>query len=204
MLRTRSPAARTTLLLALLCVSPAWGLYKVVGPDGRITYTDREPPLALGRVSEMSSTGRESTGVQLPIELREATTRYPVTLFTAPACAPCDDARQLLRQRGVPHVEKSALNNDDRDAWLRVVGGPQAPALRIGSQMLRGLTASEWTSYLDAAGYPRTSRLPPNYSYPAAEPLVPRATREARAPAPQQAASAVAEPAPSDSGGIRF
>lgn len=204
MLRTHSHATRTALLLALLAASPAWGLYKVVGPDGRITYTDREPPAALGRISEVSLSGRESTGVQLPIELREATSRYPVTLFTAPACAPCDEARQLLRQRGVPHLEKSALNNDDRDAWLRVVGGPEAPALRIGSQMLRGFTPGDWTSYLEAAGYPRTSRLPPNYSYPAVEPLVPRAAVPARAPAPQPAASATAEPPASDSGGIRF
>ena len=37
--------AGTTLLAAALAawVLPAWALYKGVGPDGRVTYTDRPP-----------------------------------------------------------------------------------------------------------------------------------------------------------------
>jgi hypothetical protein len=32
----------TTALLSTQ-LQPAWALYKVVGPDGRVTYTDRAP-----------------------------------------------------------------------------------------------------------------------------------------------------------------
>ena len=43
---------RVRLLLvvgvALLSAPPAFALYKVVGPDGRVTYTDRPPAIAGG------------------------------------------------------------------------------------------------------------------------------------------------------------
>ena len=35
----------------------------------------------------------------LPLELRQAVQRYPVTLYAMRVCEPCDSARTLLRQR---------------------------------------------------------------------------------------------------------
>jgi hypothetical protein len=60
----------------------------------------------------------------------------------------------------------------------------------IGTQAVRGLTSQVWTSYLDAAGYPRESRLPTSYQYRAATPVVAR-----REPAATPAATPVATPA---------
>jgi hypothetical protein len=48
-----------------------------------------------------------------------------------------------------------------------------------------------WNSYLDAAGYPRDSRLPPSFAYAPATPLVARA-----APPAPRAAEAPAQPRP--------
>ena len=42
------------------------------------------------------------------------------------------------------------------------------PALTIGAQPLRGLSEADWTAYLDAAGYPRESRLPRGWQPPPA------------------------------------
>ncbi len=74
----------------LLCLSlPAAALYKVVGPDGRITYTDRPPADGGGRVSTVGGAGGESNVVEsnpqdrLPLSLRQTAERYPVTLYTA-------------------------------------------------------------------------------------------------------------------------
>jgi hypothetical protein len=44
--------------------------------------------------------------------------------------------------------------------------------LTIGSQQIKGFSDSEWTQFLDAAGYPKTSVLPGNYRNAAASPLV--------------------------------
>jgi glutaredoxin len=195
-------------LVALIAVSAAQAQYKVVGPDGKITYTDRPPASANGKVTAIGSrsTGGGSVDVALPLELRQPAARYPVTLYTMTgACGPCDAARQLLRQRGVPYAEKQVQSADDAAALERLVGSRDVPALAIGTQMMRGLAPEVWGSYLVAAGYPRESRLPASYQYAAATPIVER--REVKLPAAAASAAAPeapAAPAPANPSGIKF
>ena len=174
--RRRRLAAAALLLAAAL---PASALYKVVGPDGKVTYTDR-PPSATGtatpsRVTPMATAAvPPAAAAALPTELRQVAARYPVTLYVLPNCAPCDSARALLRQRGIPYAEKIVATEDDVEALQRLVGTRDAPTLTIGSQPLRGLSADTWNAYLDSAGYPRESKLPAGFQFPVAAPLVER------------------------------
>lgn len=197
--------------LALLAL-PAHALFKVVGPDGSVTYTDRPPPAALGRQvplggKDTGATDASAALASLPLELRQVTTRYPVTLYSSSDCSPCENARQLLAGRGIPFVERRVINEDDAEALNRLTGGRSVPTLTIGTQALRGYSDSDWHSYLDAAGYPRESRLPRGYQQPAATPLV---QRQAEAAAPQRPAApppaepAPPPPAPPAPAGIRF
>ena len=56
----------------------------------------------------------------------------PVTLYASVGtCDPCDSARQLLRQRGIPYSEKSVQSPEDADALERLSGGRDAPTLII-------------------------------------------------------------------------
>lgn len=186
--------ARAALLLALAGVAwPAAAQYKVVGPDGKVTYTDRQPSAREGKVSALGARPEAPAGVTpLPAELRQVVSRYPVTLYTTSgACEPCDTARALLRQRGIPHTEKLVVTGEDTEALQRLSGGRDAPTLTIGSQVLRGLAPDTWNGYLDGAGYPRDSRLPPGYQYPAATPLT-----ERRDAAPVRAAAPAPAPVP--------
>jgi glutaredoxin len=137
----------------------------------------------------------------LPLELRQLAARFPVTLYTAADCAPCDAGRQLLQRRGVPYSERTVASDDDAAALERLVGGRSVPALTIGAQALRGLSQAEWTSYLDAAGYPRESRLPRGWTAPPPMPLVQRTPLPQAAQAPAPAAEATPdrpEPLPVD------
>jgi glutaredoxin len=201
--------ANAAILVALLTLSTAsQALYKVVGPDGKITYTDVQPsPGKTGKVTPIGSSTAPQNAVNLPLELRQPAARYPVTLYVTNACEPCNTGRQFLRQRGVPFNERSVTTVEDVDALQRLTGGREAPALTIGAQTVRGLSQEIWTSYLDAAGYPRESRLPINYQYPVAAPLTERRdTSQAAVPqreepaAPSQAAPAT----PRSPSSIRF
>ena len=198
-------------MLALLAgVGGAQAQYKVVGPDGKITYTDRPPTQGGSQVQPMRPGGGPAgpttppTGATLPAELRPLVARFPVLLYTSADCAPCDAGRKLLVERGVPFNERTVSSDDDLAALQRLTAGRTVPALTVGGQALRGFQDTDWQGTLDLAGYPRESRLPRGYLPPPAAPVVARSTVDAAAPV----ARAVAEPpaavvAPAASG-IRF
>lgn len=212
--RTRWKAGAAAAL-ALAVALPAWALFKVVGPDGRVTYTDRPPAAAGGdKVAPLraSESPAPAPAAALPAELRQPMARHPVTLYTSTDCVPCDSARQLLTQRGVPFAERRVISNEDIRAFEQLSGGRTMPAVAIGAQFLKGLDTAAWTSYLDAAGYPRESKMPRGWKPPAATPLVDpvaapadAASPAGNATAPAAAPSPAAAPAPrGNPGNIRF
>lgn len=200
-------AARLLAASALAMYLPAHALYKVVGPDGKVTYTDRIPGPSDGRITPLGASGNAvSEPLGLPFELRQVTSRYPVTLYSFADCTPCDSARALLRQRGIPYGEKVVLTQEDAAALQRLTGSREGPTLMIGQQPLLGFSAETWNSYLDSAGYPRASLLPAGYQYPAATPLTERGEpARAAPPVPRAPAAApAAETPPPTTSGIRF
>jgi glutaredoxin len=209
LMRLFPPSSWAALALAVMAL-PSHALFKVVAPDGTVTYTDRPPPASVGRPAtpgkEAQAADASAALGSLPFELRQIVVRFPVTLYTSIDCAPCDSGRRLLQGRGVPYVERQVLNDDDAAALDRLTGGRSVPTLTIGSQALRGYADGDWHSYLDAAGYPRESRLPRGYQTPAVTPLVERQP-EAPPPVARPAVQPpIAEPpatAPSPTG-IRF
>lgn len=204
MSQTRTALA-TAGLLALLAASAAVAqpMYRVVGPDGRVTYTDRAPnEVDTGaRVSDSGQAATPGAGAidTLPYALRQAATRYPVVLYTGNDCVPCVSGRNLLINRGVPFAERTVSSQDDVEALKRLTGEANLPLLTVGAQHLKGFSDVEWSQYLDAAGYPKQSQLPANYQRPAATPLVARSSAVApngSAPSPERAPRPAAVPPP--------
>lgn len=196
-----------------LLVAAGWALaqpiYRSVGPDGRVTFSDR--PLGTTSAPAGSAPPAQASAPALPYALQQVSNRFPVTLYAGPNCAPCDSARQLLTQRGVPFSERTVDTNEDIEALQRLTGDTSLPAVSIGAQQLRGFAAAEWTQYLDAAGYPAASQLPTGYRPAPARPLVAvQPAVAASAPAEQGKPAAPAAPAqppqplPASPGGIQF
>ncbi len=215
------PSSMTTALLACaawaVCVLPAAAQYKIVSPDGSVTYTDRPPADTSLNVTPLNRTsGARAAATQvtpnLPVELRQLAQRYPVTIYTAAECSACDAGRQWLGQRGVPYRERLIATEQDAQMLNSLVGGRSVPALTIGAQPVRGFSETDWQAYLDAAGYPRESKLPRGWQPPAATPLAEATPRPvasaASAPAPARRAAPSRTPAPAadpaPEGGLRF
>lgn len=187
---TAFPAPKALLTLAVLAagffanVSQAQQIYRIVGADGKVTFSDR-PPAASN--ASVSSAGANAAGVSaaagLPFELRQVASKYPVTLYTGDNCGPCNSGRSLLTSRGIPFAERTVTTSEDSQALQRMSGETSLPFVTIGSQQLTGFSDAEWTQYLNAAGYPATSALPASYRAPAPAPLV----SIAAAPAPTAA-----------------
>jgi glutaredoxin len=198
----------------MLFASPAHALYKVVGPDGKVSYTDRPPIASNDKISTVKPNGAttavDNAGTALPAALRQVAAKFPVVLYVTTAdCEPCNAGRTFLRQRGIPHAERSVTTTEDSEAFKRIAGANDVPTLTIGAQVLRGYSASDWAQYLDAAGYPPNSTLPPGYKHAEATPLVPPRT-VTQAPAarpvatPPPPAAAPVAPATANPSGIKF
>ncbi|WP_372657578.1 DUF4124 domain-containing protein [Hydrogenophaga sp.] len=198
--------------LALLVAAPvfAQGVYRIVGPDGRVSFSDKPPSADTQPVGGATANSAASANAQLPFELRQVVSRYPVTLYTSDDCAPCNSGRNLLNARGVPYSEKLVKTAEDSEALKRLSGASSLPFLTIGAQQIKGYSDTEWTQFLDAANYPSKSALPSSYRRPPATPLVavkapdaPGTTkaqeRNASAPAPVPVTPGQANPS-----GIRF
>jgi glutaredoxin len=215
-------STRTALFVAILSLcaalpAAAQGVYRIVGPDGRVTFSDQPPPSSAAAPAARTGTGTASAsgaGAALPFELRQVASRFPVVLYSGNDCAPCNSGRNLLNARGIPYSEKTVTTNEDIEALKRLAGEPSLPFLTIGAQRLRGFSDTEWTQFLNAAGYPAQSVLPPGYRRAAASPLVTVAPLPGTAggaapaagaePAAAPQAEVPVQPADTNPAGIRF
>ena len=199
-------------IAALFSTSSHAQVYRIVGSDGKITFSDKPPVTeSTPRVGTANSSSAGGGLMALPYVLRQVASKYPVTLYVGDNCGPCGSGRSMLTSRGIPFAEKTVSSNEDAQALQRLSGDRSLPFMTIGSQQLKGFSDSEWTQFLDAAGYPSSSTLPSSYRQPAATPLVAIAVAPAPAlatvPAVRPAAPAPApRPAPNkdNPAGIKF
>lgn len=202
----------TSALVLAAFAAQGQTVYKIVGADGKITFSDKPPAADKGKIASTGTGGAaaDAAASNLPYELRQVVSKYPVTLYASAQCAPCDSARSLLKGRGVPYTERSVATPEDLEALTRLAGDGALPFGTIGGQRLKGFSDAEWSQYLDAAGYPKTSVLPANYKFATATPLValqkPAATpkEQPKAAEPAAAPTAPSAPAPSNPAGITF
>lgn len=154
------------------------GVYRIVGPDGRVTFSDQPPvpDAAPAGTSGPASSARSEAA--LPFALRQVATRFPVVLYTGANCTPCESGRAMLNARGIPYTEKTVTTSNDAEALKRLSGDTTLPFLTIGGQQIKGYSDTEWTQFLNAAGYPKQSALPASYRRPAPSPLVTAQTAE--------------------------
>ena len=158
------------LLAGALAAQP---IYRMVGADGRVTYSDKAPAVAgQNKVGEAGRAAEADASVPLPVSLRAAVRQYPVTLYTTANCTPCATGRARLIQRGIPFAEKTVSSPEDAEALQSLSGENTLPLIAIGAQQIKGWSETQWQLFLDAAGYPTTSQLPRTYRLPAAAPLV--------------------------------
>lgn len=171
-------------------------MYRWVGADGRVTYSDKPPPSSVGKQQQKPIISGEASGDGLNYALSELAKNFPVALYTSSGCAPCDEGRLLLKNRGIPFSERTISSNEDIARMKQAGGDGRIPFLTVGRNPQSGFESGSWNAALSAAGYPVTSQLPANYQFsppqPAAPPSIPmqqtpvEASKPATAPPPAQ------------------
>ncbi len=164
-------------ICSILCItaSAQTTIYKIEKPGGAIAFSDRQPTLPEDGKVVATGVGAQSVlaSANLPFELKQPVSKFPVTLYTAAECSPCESARSLLNSRGIPFNERTVSSAEDSEQLKKLSGESALPFLTIGAQRIKGFSPADWTQYLDAAGYPASSMLPKGYKNPPASPLVP-------------------------------
>ena len=188
-----------------MLAAPVAAQYKWRTPEGTTVYSDVPPPSGARLMNDRSeasderpavSAGSTAPNPELPYELKVANGKFPVVLYTAPDCAPCTAAREHLSARGIPFGERTISTTADFEAFkAQGFSENSFPALTVGRETAVGFESGAYDRLLNAAGYPRTTRLPANYRQAAAEPMT-RPEAQKMTVTVQQAKPAAAPAAP--------
>lgn len=158
-------------------------LYRWTDTRGQTNYGDRPPPDAQNLLRiDLRQIGEQVHSL-LPYQVRRAASMYPVMLFTAGKCPPCNTARDMLLKRGVPFAERTIQTGDDSVELKRLTQAEGVPVVTVGTASLIGFDPDEWNITLDASGYPKTSQLTANFKQEPARPL----TQKEKTPPPAEA-----------------
>jgi glutaredoxin len=166
-------------LSLVFCAGAAQAQFKWQNPDGTVGYGDRPPAHQVkmlktpsGDVSPQAAAEEDSSG--LPYALKQATTRFPVVLYTGASgsgdCGPCKEGRDYLNKRGIPFTERLVKTAEDVKTFKASVSSEgTVPAVTVGKEKTVGFEAGSWSNLLDAAGYPKSSVLPKTFKQAAAD-----------------------------------
>lgn len=140
------------ILLAFLCLSLSAGaetLYKSIGPDGRIVYSDR-PPVDQRTVKTLSvmtlPASRVPTSPGSPSQAANPGLLGGdgVMLFSADWCGYCRKAKSYLADKHIAYREFDIDTPDGRAAYSQAGGGGSVPLLLFQGRKVQGF---------DKAGY---------------------------------------------------
>jgi glutaredoxin len=148
------------IFLLLCCVWPAGSplaqnFYKSVGPDGKISYSDRPP--AEGRSAKAmkfdnlpSSTlpASASTYVEQLKRLQASMVTKPsadeVILYSAVWCTYCKVAKNYLTARGIAYQEFDIDSKEGMASFANAGGGKSVPLLLAAGQRVQGFSAGAY------------------------------------------------------------
>ena len=162
----RSVVSLVTLLLAMSASADT--VYKAVGPDGEITYSDKPPA---GRARTDTLEFRNLPSSPLPAEVvrfreqleksaqgRISAARAPragdIALFTAVWCGHCKRAKAHLAAAQINYIEYDIENVDGMRAFIGAGGSGGVPLLVAGERRVQGYSAPAYDR-LAAALRPR-------------------------------------------------
>jgi glutaredoxin len=149
------------LLCALAGTAAAQGAYRWIDNEGRLHFTDTPPPKGAAKKVETMKRGATAADETLPFATRKAMEEFPVVVYVTGTCGdPCQQGRDLLKQRGVPFAETDVGSAEGQAAFKAATGqtAENVPILAVGSHRSTGFLAGEWNGLLDAAGYPKSAK----------------------------------------------
>ena len=147
---------KTTIALCAFLVSipaSAQQIYRVVGADGRVQYTDKPPAGAAASPvrSRINSYGGTPTvsGTAAPA----AAARPEVTMFATSWCPYCRKAQAYFARHGIRYTHVDIEKSQGGRAEYDRLGGRGVPVILVGGQRMNGFSEERLSEMLKSAGY---------------------------------------------------
>ena len=141
-------------LCALLVSIPASAdpVYRIVGPDGRVEYTNK-PPAGAKATPVQTRINSYSGAPTVSGSASAGATRPEIKMFATDWCPYCRRAQAYLAQRGIRYthvdIEKSGSGRAEYDR----LGGKGVPVILVGGQRMNGFSEERLSQMLRSAGY---------------------------------------------------
>ena len=155
------------LSFALATPASAETVYKVVGPDGQVTYSDKPPADPTRKANTLEFRNLPSSPLPTHVlrfreqleksaESRIAAARTPspgtVNMFTASWCAHCKRAKAHLAAAQIAYVEYDIESVDGMRAFIGAGGSGGVPLLVAGERRIQGYSAPAYDRLASAIG----------------------------------------------------
>ncbi len=145
------------LLLCAIAVttsSVAQSLYKSIGPDGKVVYSDH-PPVGARIEKTMQFTNLPSTSLPASAssyaEQLRRTQASPVTaasagvvLYSAKWCGYCKQAKAYLASKNIAYQDFDIDTREGMTAYVQAGGGKSIPLLVASGQHVQGFSPSAY------------------------------------------------------------
>lgn len=160
-----TPLALLFVLFLIPAVASGQTLYKSVGPDGRISYSDTPPagakvqktmsysPLSASPVPESVRRDRQELEASLQRRsLETATGSEGIRLFTATWCGYCTKAKAYLGQRGIAYQEYDIDTPAGKQAFAQAGTGAGIPLLLWKEKRQQGFSKAGYDALFENLG----------------------------------------------------
>ncbi|MDR0247902.1 MAG: glutaredoxin family protein [Burkholderiales bacterium] len=149
-------------------------LYRYVDADGRVVYTDRQPPPTAKETQIKRAGGNFVETDKMSASTRQAMERFPITLYAFSCGVLCEDAEALLQKRGVPYTYVNTQDQSGAEKLKKLTGGLQVPVLQVGTDFVKGFNEATWEQKLDGGGYAKDAGVKTSVKHTAAPPPEPK------------------------------
>ncbi len=144
---------------AIAPVADAQTVYKSVGPDGKVVYSD-SPPVDGKNARQLKFDKLPASPLPAPARAavdqhrRAGSTAMPATsdvvLYSASWCGYCMAAKSWLGSRGIAYREIDIDTDSGRAYFTRAGGGDGIPLLVAGGQRVQGFSPAAYDALFPA------------------------------------------------------
>lgn len=136
------------LLLLALGMEAHAVVYKIVGADGRVSYTDKEPEATSTEKTEKLKL-QTYTGAPSVSSMKDAVKR--VTILSAQWCGQCTRAKAYMKSRKIDFEEWDVDKSDYARAKMNELGAKGVPVILVGKQKMVGFSEDGLEDLLKSA-----------------------------------------------------